>query len=230
MSRARRRDLDVVQLAGILTDDQACHDLRLYFGVGLETGKLPPYTGARFEFLDGGGDRVDVCNRFTPSDIVALRLLSVELPARVALDLLEGGLGEEAAAFLERIPTSVNLWDAGVGELIEKGGPTDSLWRLLEKQDGAGWVTAGKLLARKRPSLIPVYDNVVRCAFGWPQNVWTALRDALRQEDGRFLTTLNDLKLRSELPCQVTSLRVLDVAVWMRHRRLHTGHRCNGLY
>jgi len=34
---------------------------------------------------------------------------------------------------------------------------------------------AGKLLARKRPSLIPVYDEIVRCAFGWPENIWTAL-------------------------------------------------------
>lgn len=114
-------------------------------------------------------------------------------------------------------------------ELIERGGPADSLWRLLEKQDGAGWVTAGKLLARKRPSLIPVYDNVVRCAFGWPQNVWIALREALRQDGGRFRATLNDLIERAGIPDQVTPLRALDVAVWMRHRSLHTGHRCVGL-
>jgi hypothetical protein len=172
----------------------------------------------------------DACNRFIASDIVALGLLSVQLPARVALDLLEGALGEEAAAFLEQIPASVKLWDADAEDLIEKGGPADRLWRLLEKQDGAGWVTAGKLLARKRPSLIPVYDNVVRCAFGWPQNVWTALRNALQQEDdGSLRRTLDGLKQRAELPRQVTSLRVLDVAVWMRHRPLHTGHRCNGL-
>lgn len=135
--------------------------------------------------------------------------------------------GRQSSRLREK--SSVNLWDAGAERLVERGGPADSLWRLLEKQDGAGWVTAGKLLARKRPSLIPVYDNVVRCAFGWPQNFWTALRDALRQEHGRFLATLNDLKQRPELPCQVTSLRILDVAVWMRHQPLRTGHRSNGL-
>lgn len=170
-----------------------------------------------------------VCNRFTASDIVALGLLSVGLPARVALDLLEGALGQEAAAFLEQIPASASLWDADAEKLIKKGGLADSLWRLLEKQEGAGWVTAGKLLARKRPSLIPVYDNVVRCAFGWPRDVWTSLRDALRQDNGSFLATLNDLRQRAGLPFQVTSLRALDVAVWMRHRPLHSGHRCNGL-
>jgi Family of unknown function (DUF6308) len=56
-------------------------------------GEVPPFTGGRFEFLDGGGDRTDVCNRFTTSDILALELLSVQLPPRAALDLLEGGTG-----------------------------------------------------------------------------------------------------------------------------------------
>lgn len=229
MARARRPNVDVPKLTRIVTDNQACDDLQLYFGTGLGAGELPPYAGGRFELLDGGGDRTEVCNRFTASDIVALKLLSVELPAQVALDLLEGALGEQAASLLQRIPTSVNLWDVDAGDLIEKGGPADSLWRLLEKQDGAGWVTAGKLLARKRPSLIPVYDNVVRCAYAWPQNFWAALHDALRQGNGSFLATLNGLKQRSSIPCQVTPLRVLDVAVWMRHRPLHTGYRCRGM-
>ena len=41
-----------------------------------------------------------------------------------------------------------------------------------------GWVTAGKLLARKRPRLIPVYDRVVRCALGRPAKPWRWLNDA----------------------------------------------------
>jgi hypothetical protein len=50
----RRQDLDVVQLTRILTDDQACSDLRLYFGFSLRSGQLPPYTGGWFELLGGG--------------------------------------------------------------------------------------------------------------------------------------------------------------------------------
>lgn len=229
MRRVRREELDAGQLAKLLSGDQACCDLRRYFGVGLQKGVLPPYEGGRFEFLDGGGNRADVCNRFTASDVVALKLLSIDLPARVTLDLLEGPLGEEAATLLAQIPASVNLWDAGAEDLIQKDGAADRLWRLLETQDGAGWVTAGKLLARKRPGLIPVYDKIVRCAFGRPRNIWTALREALRQDDSILLETLNDLRQRAELPSQITPLRVLDVAVWMRHRPVHTGHRCDGL-
>jgi Family of unknown function (DUF6308) len=100
MPRRRCQDLDVVRLTEILEDDQACRDLRLYFGVGLGRRKLPPFTGGRFELLDGGGDRPDTCNRFTASDILAIGMLSVQLPPLVTLDLLEGALGEEATGFL----------------------------------------------------------------------------------------------------------------------------------
>jgi hypothetical protein len=69
MARVRRPNVDVSKLARIVTDHRACRDLQLYFGVGLGGGELPPYAGGRFELLDGGGDRADVCNRFTASDI-----------------------------------------------------------------------------------------------------------------------------------------------------------------
>lgn len=229
MAGRRRQDLHVDQLTRVLEDDQACRDLRLYYGVGLKTGELPPFTGGRFEFLDGGGDRADVCNRFIPSDTLSLELLSVQIPPRVALDLLEGALGEEAALLLGQIPTTVSLWDNAAPGLIEDGGPADGVWRLLERQYGVGWVTAGKLLARKRPSLIPVYDDVVRCAFSRPQNIWKALREALRQDDGILRATLEDLIKRAGIPVRVTPLRALDVVLWMRHRSRHTGHRCAGL-
>ena len=120
MPRVRRQDLDVVSLNRLLIDDQARCDPRRYFGVGLGRGELPPYTGGRFEFLDGGGDGEEVCNRFTASDVVALSLLSVDLPGRVALDLLDGALAEEAAALLGKIPAWVNLWDADAERLIER--------------------------------------------------------------------------------------------------------------
>jgi Family of unknown function (DUF6308) len=229
MPGRRRSDLDVGQLTRILEGDQACQDLREYFGVGLGEGELPASTGGRFEFLGGGGDRSDSRNRFTASDILSIEMLSVRLPPRVTLDLLEGALGDDAAAFLEQIPVSVPLWDDGAAELIGYGGPADTVWRLLESQGGVGWVMAGKLLARKRPSLIPVYDNVVRCAFGRPKGFWRALREALRQDGGSFRITVQDLMERSGVPEQVTPLRTLDVAVWKRHRKLHTGHGCAGL-
>jgi hypothetical protein len=227
--RRRRQELDVDQLSRLLRDEQAERDLRRYFGVGLEQHELPPFEGGRFESLDGGGDRPEVRDRFTASDLLAVGLLSVQLPPRAVLDLLEGALGEKAAEFLSQIPASIPLWSDDAEPLIKEGGPADSLWRLLDHEDGVGWVTAGKLLARKRPALIPVYDGVVRCAMGWPKDFWAALRAALRQNNGQLLAEIDDLMKRAEVPSAITPLRGLDVAVWMHHRSSHTGYRCVGL-
>jgi hypothetical protein len=163
---------------------------------------------------------------------VAVEMLSVQVPGRAALDLLEGRLGQRATELLAQIDTSLNLWDVP-GDLVEPivgtGGPAEELWKLLEGQVGIGWVTAGKLLARKRPSLIPVYDEIVRCALGRPEKFWLALRKALLWEDAKLAGELADLRSRAEIPQEVALLRVLDVVVWMHHRNSHWSTGCPGL-
>ena len=42
----------------------------------------------------------------------------------------------EAASLLAEVPASVNPWDDGAEELIQKDGAADMLWRLREEQDG----------------------------------------------------------------------------------------------
>jgi Family of unknown function (DUF6308) len=227
--RTRRQELDVDRVSQLLRSEQAEGDLRRYFGVGLRQGELPAFEGGQFETLGGGGDRPEVRDRFTASDLLAVELLSVHVPPRVILDLLEGALGITAAAFLREIPASVPLWSDEAERLIGKGGPADALWRLLDHEDGVGWVTAGKLLARKRPALIPIYDGVVRCAMGWPKGFWAALRHALRQDSGQLRTDIEQLLKRAEVPSAVTPLRGLDVAIWMHHRSSHSGYQCAGL-
>lgn len=221
--------LNVVQLSGILRSAQAEADLRRYFGVGLRADELPPYTGGRFELLAGGGDQPEVQDEFTPADLLAVEMLSVRVSGPVALDLLEGPLGRKAGKYLRQIPADVPLWSDDAARLICDNGPADLLWRLLEGQDGVGWVTAGKLLARKRSGLVPVYDDIVKCAMGKPANFWTSLRDALRADGGCLLDEIRSLKKASEIPSEVTELRTLDVAVWMHHRRDHTTRRCGGI-
>lgn len=207
--------IDTEKLSGVLRDARAEADLRTYFGVGLANDQLPQYTGGRFEFLAGGGDHPSVRDAFTPADLVAVGMLGVRVPGPVALELLEGPLGRAAADYLREIPSNVPLWTDGAVSLIVRDSPANKLWHLLrhQGQKGVGWVIAGKLLARKRPALLPVYDDIVRCALGRPPNFWTALRDALRRDDFRLLEDIRAIKSASEIPAEVTELRTLDVAV-----------------
>ncbi|WP_405940585.1 DUF6308 family protein [Streptomyces sp. NBC_00207] len=211
------------RIHGYITARQAVVDLRRYFGINLPPGALP-FTGSRFEHLAGGGDLPEVADRITAEDLVAVQTLSVTVPVPVALDMLEGPLGERLSGLLQAIPKDIDMADATAAVLAE-GSPAARAWQLLEDQRDVGWVIAGKLLARKRPRLLPVYDKVVRCALGRPRpSFWLALHAALRADDRALHRQLLALRQVAEVPESVSALRVCDVVLWMRHRA--EGHAC----
>lgn len=206
----------VERLRAFVADPQAVVDLRRYFGIGLPSG-IAAFTGSRFEHLAGGGDRPEVADRFTAEDLVAVQTLSVTVPASVALDLLESRLGARLSGLLQAIPWDIDMVDAEA-DILAEGSPADQAWHLLCAQHGVNWVIAGKLLARKRPRLLPVYDKVVRCALGRPRpSFWLALHAALREDDAALHRRLLELRQAAGLPETVSALRVCDVAVWMNH-------------
>ncbi|MBD5785055.1 hypothetical protein IF650_02570 [Cellulosimicrobium terreum] len=191
----------------------AVSHLRRYFApVDGTTG----WTGSRFERLGGGGDRPEVANRFTAEDLVAVSLLSVNVPPHGAIQLLESR-ADEFAGLLEEIPRDVDL--VALDEIPE-GWAATRLWTALRDIHGIGWVTAGKLLARKRPRLVPVYDAVVRSAVRPTASFWEALHASLRAEDRGLHEHLLSLRAESGIGDDISALRVFDVAVWMEHRHL----------
>ncbi|MFD8197460.1 DUF6308 family protein [Streptomyces wuyuanensis] len=211
------------RLRVLLSSERVVDDLRHYFGAGLPPGAIA-FTGSRFEHLAGGGDRPEVADRVTAEDLVAVQTLSVTVPAPVALDLVEGRLGTQLSDLLQAIPRNIDLVDAET-VVLDNGSPADHAWHLLCGQYKVNWVTAGKLLARKRPRLLPVYDKVVRCALGRPRpSFWLALHAALRENDRALHRQLLELREAAGLPQTVSALRVCDVAVWMGHRA--EGHAC----
>ncbi|WP_369180955.1 DUF6308 family protein [Streptomyces mutabilis] len=213
----------VERLSAFIADPQAVVDLRSYFGIGLPPDSVA-YTGSRFEHLAGGGDRPEVADRFTAEDLVAVQTLSVTVPAPVALDILEGPLGAQLSGLLHVIPRDIDMVEADAG-VVADGSPADQAWHLLCAQYGVDWVIAGKLLARKRPRLLPVYDKVVRCALGRPRpSFWLALHAALRADDRALHRQLLALRQVAGVPETMSALRVCDVAVWMNHRA--EGHAC----
>jgi hypothetical protein len=148
--------------------------------------------------------------------LIAVQTLSVNVPAPVALDILEGRLGARLSGLLQAIPRDIDMVDADA-VVVADGSPADRAWGLLCEQYGVNWVIAGKVLARKRPRLLPVYDRVVRCAIGRPPSFWLALHAVLR-EDGAALHR----QLLEQAGCRAArnGERVAGVRCgeWMSHR------------
>ncbi|OIQ83083.1 hypothetical protein GALL_351160 [mine drainage metagenome] len=183
--------------------------LQGYFSAQPEAG----FTGAHFERLGGGGDRPELADEFTAEDLVAVTLLSVKVPAEAALRIL-GPDRSRLSELLHEIPTNRDLVDVGPAEIDRDWAP----WLLddaLSDLTGLGRTTVSKLIARKRPRLIPIYDREVNKVLALNKGpLWRPLAEAL-QVDGRALHR-NLLALRDEagIGSDITPLRVLDVIVW----------------
>ncbi|GAB7186950.1 hypothetical protein ATKI12_6781 [Kitasatospora sp. Ki12] len=203
--------------------------LRTYFTRRRERGDLW-YSGAHFERLDGGGDRPGVADRFTADDLVAVTMLSVQVKPHGAVDLLTDP-GGHWHRLLSAIPRDARLEDPDSDALVAPGGPAWELWERLAdpaktypaKPDGGGPVVAGKLLARKRPHLVPVYDERIKALFRRPRTdrtFWADLAAALRADGGAFRADLAEVRAEAGIGEEIGVLRVLDVIGWM-----HQGER-----
>jgi hypothetical protein len=107
-----------------------------------------------------------------------------------------------------------NLADVEPAE-ITPSWPAWQLWDELRTLRGVDWVIASKLLARKRPRLIPIYDRVVKTVTGGDPNFWVPLCQALREDGKALQRRLLRLHREADLPREVSPLRVFDVIAWM---------------
>jgi hypothetical protein len=213
------------ELRELVSDQRAIADLRAYFGLDGQQ----PFTGSHFETLSGGGDRPEVANRITADDLIAVQMLSVQVPPLVAVDLLKGSLGGRLTDLLHRVPVGLEIGQPGAAAALADDAPAAQAWKQLKGRNGVGWVTAGKLLARKRPRLLPVYDDVVRCAVGAPEHIWLWLHDQFATDEQSLPKQLSEVRARAAVTSHVAPLRVLDVILWMRHHSKHRAAACPGL-
>ena len=123
-----------------LADARAASWLDRYFA-GREGDR---FGGRHFERIGGGGDHPRQANFVSAEDLVAVEMLSVQVPPEVAFSLLDGSLGRRMTHFLSAIPIDARLGDADARRLIEDGGAAADAWAELKQQDGVGWVIAGK--------------------------------------------------------------------------------------
>ncbi len=146
-------------------------------------------------------------DRFSASDLLALAMLDVA-PKPLAVRAL---LKPDFSRHLADLRDDLDLWDATDEDLA----PALLLWEELHGLPQIGPTRASKLLARKRPRLIPIIDSVVKKSYGLTKhdNSWVALREALKD---RQLRDQIDAIRPAGLTSSITTLRLLDVAAWMR--------------
>ena len=178
-----------------------------YFAVGKFGGGIP-YTGSKFEAIAD----FENPNEFTGRDIVAVSMLSVNVPAQVSIWLLLGEGRGITGKLLEQIPTNLDIWEAE--EHLEKCKPLWKLWEKLIGRHGVGDTISSKLLAAKRPRLAPIWDSVVGRVFGASEDYGREFRIALEESELRervLLATKN-------APLNISMLRRVDVVIWMLNR------------
>ena len=168
-------------------------------------------TGRFFErFIDD-----DRPNTITERDLIAVEMLSVQVPPSVSIWLLDEGRAQ-ITELLEHVPPNLDIWDASDDHFMV----LEQLWDVLDTGhwpeprpgNGLGPTTKSKLIAAKRPRMAPIIDSVVRKALGSPTSMWDAYRYAFSEPEYRLIE-LVATQNRGEM----SVLRAVDVIVWMAH-------------
>jgi hypothetical protein len=184
---------------------------------------LARYSGGRFELVADSTRP----NAITARDLVAVSMLSVNVPPRAAAWLLDPTGARIVTALLDQIDPAP-IWEQPVDVVTDPEGPLTRLWLLLRSpstqlpqgadDNGIGPVIAGKLLATKRPHLVPIYDRVVAGALGAPRGQWW---DSWRTSMGNQLLRDQVAQVRATaaathpLALALSDLRICDIVIWM---------------
>jgi Family of unknown function (DUF6308) len=181
---------------------QVREDLKRYFG-GTAGDR---FSGRWFERFAAIGDP----NRFEASDALAVEALSVKVAPESAAKLFLAE-PDRFNKLLGKIPPHRDLWELE-RSVIEPGSAAHDLHEALDDLPKVGWVTAGKLMAAKRPRLIPILDKEVKRLLRPPKGqFWLAMYDQVA--DDRRRATIEEVCANA--PDEVSVLRRIDVALWM---------------
>lgn len=189
---------------------KAIEHLQIYFN---------SYTGSWFERLADPDPY-----RITANDITAVSMLGVEIPANKAVWLLNEGAAV-TSRWLRDVPPNQAIWHAGAD--LTPGGP---MWKLWDEVRAGGWPepTGGmrttkisKLLAAKRPHLVPIHDSLVEGALfsKAPTNYWAPWLEWFAGESGEALQrAAHHVQDASGVGAHLSVLRVIDIVIWMAQK------------
>ena len=175
------------------------------------------FTGGEFDRLGLGHRGIDPNpDVITATDVAAVSMLGVDIPALTTLDIL-GPKAIDNTRLLSRIPDrplhEVELAD------VQTGSPALDLWHLIRNRDQKmGRTKTSKLLARKRPHLLPIFDSRVQSRLNLPDQDWAWWWTWWN--DPNHVKAVTDLRNAASVPHSmnwtrdISLLRIVDVIVW----------------
>lgn len=198
-----------------------------YFYPHSDQGKV--FQGQHFEWFVSRSDPY----RFTAEDLSAVGTLAVTVPGQTGRRLIEDPDGTFRSLLAKCHAAVANEGLAGPAlnlatcpdEWIESAdSPFALLYNEVRKLPGVGYVTCSKLIAAKFPTLIPIRDGRVEKMLELQEDRhwWKPIREIL--QSGEVQEALNGITLLPGSP-DVTTLRRLDVVLWMEARSRKIGDR-----
>ena len=185
--------------------------LAQYFGRSSEG--VANFSGQYFERFIG----MSTPERFTAFDVLAAESLSVEVPRNVAHWLVKPDPDRDDLLWecLRNFSHGQTLWDCDPA-LLDDDENLSRLYLKLKDQKGLGKVRTSKLLATKFPNVVPIRDSLVEQVLGWSSQTdwWLPMRELMLSGVHEVVA---NLKLPEGAPA-VTTLRKLDVVLWMEAR------------
>ncbi|WP_338538289.1 DUF6308 family protein [Janibacter terrae] len=193
--------------------DNAIHLLQTYFAGLLGTGT--GYEGGYWDGFDPSGTRDESRDHFTADDLLSASLLSADIHPTAILRILNSDADALARA-LKTLGPDRELASLTQSEARELEA-SSTIWRALRSIPHIGPTRASKLIARKRPHLVPIYDEVVGSAVygGTSDGQWVRMHAALTADSGALHAHLTTLRVLAGLPEWISVLRVFDVIAWL---------------
>ena len=136
---------------------------------------------------------------------------------------------QQVGSALARIPNNIALADIPDREISAVLTSVDLAWREIRRKDRTGRDTFGqttvsKILARKRPHLLPIIDSEVTGALGYDSdkvNFYWSMWRVMSDKELALPSRLADIrkaafeKTGDERIGRLSDLRVFDIVVWM---------------
>lgn len=202
---------------------QAFPLIRRYCGLPDERGNREVWG---YEYFDARPSQAE--DEVTPEDVAATAALNM----RFSRETLEGFLAARDVIWdgLRGLPRDLSLEHASDGhvELIEDllRGLCEGEGSFAYKIPGGARAQVSKVLHRKRPKLIPLYDRVVSERYGFGlgdkrfgrgKDLINAIRDDLRKESNSRALRRIQAELAVEMDGRIvpSRLRLFDIAIWM---------------